>query len=97
MSTTTTKTVVYLGASRGIGFAAYTRLAQHDKTVRSVLLLRNVSSFEASAEYKTIDPDVLARTVLVQGNAHSEQDVHGLIADAAKDGSLDAVVFSIGT
>lgn len=89
-----TRTIVYLGASRGVGFAAYTRLAQQNKVIRSVLLLRNVSAFESSAEYKSIDPEILSRTVLVQGNAHNEEDVRHAIKEAGE--SLDAVVYSIG-
>lgn len=93
-SNSTTRAFVYLGASRGVSFIAYTRLAQQNKDVRSILLIRNVSAFQSSTEYKSIDPDVLARTVLVQGNAHNEDDVRKVIQEAGN--ALDAVVYSIG-
>jgi len=94
MSTSTSPAVLYLGASRGVGFAAYTSLASTRKDIKSVLLLRSVSSFQNSPEYKSLAPDVVSRTVLVQGDAHSEESIRELIAKG--QGNIEAIVSSIG-
>lgn len=88
-------TVVYLGASRGVGFAAYRKLAHTRKDVHSVLLLRSVSSFkESEPQWAALDQDVKSRTTLVEGDAHSEDNVNALLHAAGPN--LEAIVFSIG-
>jgi len=93
---TTLSTVVYLGASRGVGFLAYRHLASINPDVRSVLLLRSISNFQASAEFESLDNDILSRTTLIEGNAHSEDDVRRLLTKGMEHLNLSAIVFSIG-
>jgi len=91
----TGSTVVYLGASRGVGFAAYRKLALTRKDVHSVLLLRSVSSFkESEPGWAALDQDVKSRTTLVEGDAFSEDNVNALLHAAGPN--LKAIVFSIG-
>jgi len=88
-------TVVYLGASRGVGFTAYAKLAHARKDIQSVLLLPSVSSFkESEPQWTALDDDVKSRTTLVEGSAHSEDSVRVLLHAAGPN--PEAIVFSIG-
>jgi hypothetical protein len=88
-------TVVYLGASRGVGFTAYAKLAHARKDIQSVLLLPSVSSFkESEPRWTALDGDVKSRTTLVEGSAHSEDSVRVLLHAAGPN--PEAIVFSIG-
>jgi len=93
MASTSSPTVVYLGASRGVGFAAYSRLAQLRPDIRSILLLRNPERFQ-SEEYAALSDDIKSRTVLFKGDAHNKAQVEEAINMAGDD--LEAVVFTIG-
>jgi len=87
-------TVIYLGASRGVGFLAYKRLASINPDVQSVLLVRSIADFKTSVEFASLDDDLLSRTILVEGDAHSEDDVRRLLSEGKE--TLTAIVFSIG-
>jgi hypothetical protein len=88
-------TVVYLGASRGVGFLAYRRLASINPDVQSVLLVRSITNFKTSVEFASLDDDIVSRTILVEGDARSEDDVRHLLSEGRE--TLTAIVFSIGT
>lgn len=94
MASSSQPSVLYLGASRGIGFAAFETLAAARPEIRSVLLLRNVENFQASADGKSIPADVLERTTLVKGDAHEIDTVLNALRLAGDN--IEAIVYSIG-
>lgn len=90
----TPPTIVYLGASRGIGFATYHKLSQLRPEIRSILLLRNPDRFHAE-EYASVSEEIKSRTVIYKGDAHVQESVEEVLRMAGPN--LEAVVFTIGT
>jgi NAD(P)-dependent dehydrogenase (short-subunit alcohol dehydrogenase family) len=94
MASSQNPSVLYLGASRGIGFSAYITLATARREVHSVLLLRSVERFKESPEGKSIPSDILSRTTFVKGDALEINTV--LEALKAAGDNVEAIVSSIG-
>lgn len=90
----TTPSVLYLGASRGVGFNAYTTLAAARPELQSVLLLRSIERFQATAKEESLPADILERTTLVPGDAHQVDTIVNALKLAGDN--LEAIVTSIG-
>lgn len=90
-------TVLYFGASRGVAFASYTTLASHRPDYHHILLIRSVSRFQGSEEYKSLSEEVKANSTYFEGDAHSEVNVRDVLKAATTGGNeLVAIVSSIG-
>lgn len=87
-------TVLYFGASRGVAFAGYASLAEQRPDLHHVLLLRSVSRFQDTEEFKSLSEDVRARSTYFEGDAHSTENVRDVLKVAGDN--LVAVVSSIG-
>lgn len=87
-----TSTILYIGASRGIGYAAYESLAKSRPDKHHILLLRSISSFKSRLEYKSLSDDILERTTFVEGDAFNEEDVKR----AVSMNGVEAVVYTVG-
>lgn len=87
-------TVLYFGASRGVAFAGYASLAAQRPDLHHVLLIRSVSRFQSSEEYKSLTDDIRERSTYVEGDAHNADNVRDALK-AAND-NLVAIVSSIG-
>jgi NAD(P)-dependent dehydrogenase (short-subunit alcohol dehydrogenase family) len=95
MTTTTSKpAILYIGASRGMGYAAYTSLAHARPDLHHVLLLRSISSFKSRPEYTKLNEDVVARTTFVEGDAFNEEDVKRVLGMDRYD--VQGIVYSVG-
>ena len=93
MSTPQT-TILYLGASRGVGFSTYSALALSRPDVTSVLLLRSIERFQATAQAEGVSEEVLGRTRCVRGDAHVQVDLERALGEAGE--GLETIVTSIG-
>ncbi|KAF8334734.1 uncharacterized protein EI90DRAFT_458712 [Cantharellus anzutake] len=87
-------TVAYIGASRGVGFAAYADLAAARHNIRSVLMLRRPDVLKDSPSYLSLDATIKERTTLLMGDAHNSDSIKGLLDECGPD--LKVIVFSIG-
>ena len=87
-------TVLYFGATRGVAFAGYSSLATQRPDLHHVLLIRSVSRFQGSEEYKSLSEDIRSRSTYFEGNAHSADNVRDVLK--ASGDNLVAVVSSIG-
>lgn len=87
-------TVLYFGASRGVAFAGYSSLAEQRPDLHHVLLLRSVSRFQDTDEFKSLPEDVRARSTYFEGDAHSAENVRDVLKVAGDN--LVAIVSSIG-
>jgi hypothetical protein len=87
-------TVLYFGATRGVALAGYSSLAAQRPDLHHVLLIRSVSRFQASDEYKTVPEDVRSRSTYFEGDAHNNENVRDALK--ASGDNLVAIVSSIG-
>lgn len=87
-------TVLYFGASRGVAFAGYASLAEQRPDLHHVLLLRSVSRFQESEEFKSLAEDVRARSTYFEGDAHSAENVRDILKVAGDH--LVGIVSSVG-
>ena len=88
------KTILYIGASRGSGFYAYSKTAEMRKEVVSCLLVRNVDAFKSSEGYVGLSDDIKARTKIIQGSAHDQKAVKETFDSCGS--TLEAVLFTVG-
>jgi len=87
-----TQNVLFLGASRGVGF--YTALALLKSGGHATLLLRKPDVFTSNPEYEALSDEEKARVTLVQGDAFVEADVQKAVDAAGEE--MNTVVYSIG-
>jgi hypothetical protein len=87
-------TVLHFGATRGVAFAGYSALAAHRPDLHHILLIRSVSRFQTSEEYKSLPEDVRSRSTFFEGDAHNADNVRDVLK--ASGDNLVAIVSSIG-
>lgn len=87
-------TVLHFGATRGVAFAGYSALATQRPDLHHVLLIRSVSRFQTSEEYKSLPEDVRSRSTFFEGDAHNADNVRDVLK--AGGDNLIAIVSSIG-
>lgn len=92
--TTSRPTIAYIGASRGIGYAAFVALSKSRPDIRHILLLRSIESFKKRVEYTALSEETVQRTTLFEGDAFNEEDVKRLIKEAGE--GLEGIVYSVG-
>jgi len=88
-------TFAYIGASRGVGFAAYAAVASaHHPDARSVLMLRNPDTLKASAHYLSLDADIKDCTTMLMGDVHNSDSIEELLDECGSN--LKAITYSVG-
>lgn len=92
--TSSRPTIAYIGASRGIGYAAFVALSKTRPDLHHILLLRSIESFKKRVEYTALSEEVVPRTTLFEGDAFNEEDVKRLIKEAGQ--GLEGIVYSVG-
>ncbi|SRR5258705_568846 len=87
-------TLAYIGASRGVGFAAYAAVASADPDVRSVLMLRNPDGLRASPHYLSLGATIKDHTTLLMGDVHNSDSIEELLDECGS--SLRSITYSVG-
>lgn len=89
-----TKTILFLGASRGCGFYAALSLLSSPQPPTCIFLLRKPDALLDSDEVKALSEPALKAIRIVKGDATVKGDVQKAVDEA--QGKLDSVVFSVG-
>lgn len=88
-------TVLFFGASRGVGYHAYRNLTLQRPDLRCLLFLRSFETFRWSREGLSLSSAEERRTQIIEGDVLNLQDVRNALTRAGNN--LHAIVFSIGT
>ena len=95
MSQRQTKSIVFIGASRGCGLHALLEaLKGSNGDLKVTTLLRQPKNFKALPEYLELSNELQNRIEIVQGDAFKGEDVQKVLDRAGPE--LDTVISSIG-
>lgn len=87
-------TLAYIGASRGVGFAAYSALASAHPDARSVLMVRKPDAVRESPHYLSLDAVIKEHTTLLMGDVHNSDCIEELLDECGSN--LSAITYSVG-